>query len=125
MRDDLAGDDLVGDDDAHRAGDAPGDGTAGAAGAGEDAVRLTAWVHGDVQGVGFRWATRVRALELGLVGYARNYADGRVLVTAEGPGEAVESLRAWLRSAGTPGTVTTVVDSLSEARGGYSGFDRR
>ncbi|MDN5758031.1 MAG: acylphosphatase, partial [Tomitella sp.] len=31
-------------------------------------VRLTAWVHGSVQGVGFRWWTRSRALELGLVG---------------------------------------------------------
>ncbi|MEO6703969.1 MAG: acylphosphatase, partial [Jatrophihabitantaceae bacterium] len=31
-------------------------------------VRLTAWVHGQVQGVGFRWWTRSRALELGLTG---------------------------------------------------------
>ena len=103
MRDDLAGDD--------RGGDAL---------AGDDLVG-----DDDAHRAGVRWATRVRALELGLVGYARNYADGRVLVTAEGPGEAVEALRAWLRSAGTPGTVTTVVDSLSAARGGYSGFDRR
>ena len=29
-------------------------------------VRLIAWVHGHVQGVGFRWWTRSRALELGL-----------------------------------------------------------
>ena len=33
-------------------------------------VRLTAWVHGHVQGVGFRWWTRSRALELGLTGFA-------------------------------------------------------
>jgi len=33
-----------------------------------DAVRMTAWVHGFVQGVGFRWWTRSQALELGLVG---------------------------------------------------------
>ena len=32
-----------------------------------------------MQGVGFRWWTRARALELGLVGYASNQADGRVL----------------------------------------------
>ncbi len=47
--------------------------------------RLTAWVHGRVQGVGFRWFTRARALELGLVGHATNHQDGRVLVIAEGP----------------------------------------
>ena len=51
----------------------------------EDDVRLTAWVHGRVQGVGFRWWTRCRALELGLTGYAANQADGRVLVVAQGP----------------------------------------
>ena len=48
-------------------------------------ARLTAWVHGRVQGVGFRWWTRCRALELGLTGYAANQADGRVLVVAQGP----------------------------------------
>ena len=38
-------------------------------------ARLTAWVHGCVQGVGFRWWTRSRALELGLTGYASNRPD--------------------------------------------------
>ena len=47
-------------------------------------VRLTAWVHGYVQGVGFRWWTRSRARELGLTGYAKNQNDGRVLVVAQG-----------------------------------------
>ena len=47
-------------------------------------TRLTAWVHGYVQGVGFRGWTRSRALELGLTGYAANQADGRVLVVAQG-----------------------------------------
>ncbi len=58
----------------------------------EPDVRLTAWVHGRVQGVGFRWWTRSRALELGLTGYAANQADGRVLVVAQGPREAGEKL---------------------------------
>ena len=57
-------------------------------------VRLTAWVHGDVQGVGFRWWTRCRALERGLTGYAANQADGRVLVVAQGTREAGEKLLA-------------------------------
>ena len=38
---------------------------------GDSDVRLTAWVHGYVQGVGFRWWTRSRALELGLTGFVR------------------------------------------------------
>jgi acylphosphatase len=55
-------------------------------------VRLTAWVHGRVQGVGFRWWTRSRALELGLTGYAANQRDGRVLVVAQGPRESCDKL---------------------------------
>ncbi|MCW2602638.1 MAG: acylphosphatase [Pseudonocardiales bacterium] len=45
---------------------------------------MTAFVRGDVQGVGFRWWTRARALELGLRGSARNLADGRVEVVMQG-----------------------------------------
>jgi len=49
----------------------------------EQTVRLTAWVRGRVQGVGFRWWVRSRALELGLAGSATNLRDGRVEVVAE------------------------------------------
>lgn len=45
-------------------------------------ARATFFVRGRVQGVGFRWWTRSRALELGLVGHARNMDDGRVEVVA-------------------------------------------
>ena len=51
----------------------------------ETPQRLTAWVHGRVQGVGFRWWTRARALELGLVGHATNHPDGRVLASGGAP----------------------------------------
>lgn len=88
-------------------------------------VRLTAWVHGRVQGVGFRWWTRSRALELGLVGSASNHADGRVLVVAEGEREAGEQLLAALRGPGTPGRVDTVVETWDAARGGLTGFVER
>jgi acylphosphatase len=49
-----------------------------------------------VQGVYFRASTRDRARELGLTGYARNLADGRVEVLACGSVVAVEQLCAWL-----------------------------
>lgn len=88
-------------------------------------VRLTAHVHGHVQGVGFRWWTRSRALELGLVGYAANQADGRVLVVAEGPRASTEALLAALRSGTTPGRVDTVVENFSAARGDLHGFAER
>jgi len=58
----------------------------------EGPVRLTIWVTGRVQGVGFRWWTRCRALELGLSGSAGNLSDGRVEVVAEGPRHRCEAL---------------------------------
>ncbi|MFD6463946.1 acylphosphatase [Streptomyces roseolus] len=90
-----------------------------------DAVRLSAWVHGTVQGVGFRWWTRSRALELGLTGYARNARDGRVHVIAEGSRAAGEKLLGLLRSGDSPGRVTLVVESWEPARGDMSGFEER
>jgi acylphosphatase len=91
----------------------------------EETVRLTACVRGHVQGVGFRWWVRARALELGLVGAASNLADGRVEVVAEGPRAACERLLGLLRSPGTPGRVTGVVERWGQPRGGTDSFVER
>lgn len=85
-------------------------------------IRLNAWVHGSVQGVGFRWWTRSRALELGLLGQARNLADGRVAVTAEGDRPSCERLLELLSGGGTPGRVDDVAIQWGEATGAFRGF---
>jgi len=54
-------------------------------------------VFGRVQGVGFRYFTRQRAMELGLRGRASNLADGSVEVFAVGESSDVEQLIQWLR----------------------------
>jgi acylphosphatase len=88
-------------------------------------ARLTAWVRGRVQGVGFRWWARARALELGLVGSATNLEDGRVEVVAEGPRPACEALLAALRGPSAPGRVSGVTERWSDPRGGLTGFVER
>jgi acylphosphatase len=92
-----------------------------------DDVRLTAWVRGRVQGVGFRWWVRSRALELGLVGHATNTDDGRVQVVAEGSRQACESLLATLQSPlrDRPGRVDTVIERWSDPVSGLDGFVER
>ena len=85
---------------------------------------MTAWVHGRVQGVGFRWWTRSQALMLGLAGHAANLADGRVEIVAEGPREACERLLAALRSGSTPGYVKLVTERFDDVRG-VTGFVER
>lgn len=91
-------------------------------------TRLTAHVHGHVQGVGFRWWTRSRALELGLSGYAKNLADGRVEVVAEGDEGSVDKLKKLLEeqpsTANRPGRVESVQAQYGEARGA-EGFEER
>ena len=88
-------------------------------------VRLTAWVRGRVQGVGFRWWTRSRALELGLTGYVANRLDGRVLVVAQGPRDACEKLLRLLQGGATPGRVDNVVADWSPPRDQFDGFVER
>jgi len=88
---------------------------------------MTAHVHGKVQGVGFRWWTRSRALELGLAGYARNLADGRVEVVAEGDGASVDKLLELLReptSTNRPGRVDHVQVQYTDPKGA-EGFEER
>ncbi|MBB1243267.1 acylphosphatase [Streptomyces durbertensis] len=93
---------------------------------GADVVRLTAWVRGRVQGVGFRWFTRANALRIGgLAGFARNLDDGRVQVVAEGDRAGCAELLDWLRHGDTPGRVDGVTEIWSVPRGGYEGFDMR
>lgn len=91
----------------------------------DPSARVTAWVRGRVQGVGFRWWTRARALELGLVGSATNLEDGRVEVVAEGPRGACEQLLARLRGPGTPGRVTGVTERWSPPRADLTSFTER
>lgn len=63
-------------------------------------VCTLAWVHGMVQGVGFRYSTQREAQRLGVTGYARNMDDGSVEVLACGEEPLVEQLVDWLKAGG-------------------------
>lgn len=91
-------------------------------------TRLIAFVHGHVQGVGFRWWTKSQALELGLTGSATNLTDGRVYVVAEGERAACAELLSRLKESRSkhrrPGNVATVVEQWAECKG-ETGFVER
>jgi acylphosphatase len=91
----------------------------------EQAMRLTAWVEGLVQGVGFRYWVQRKAADLGLAGSATNLADGTVEVVAEGSDCACRRLLAELEGGGTPGRVTRVTQRWEAPHGGLSGFVAR
>lgn len=53
-------------------------------------------VEGRVQGVFYRAATVAQAERLGLAGWVKNLADGRVEVVAAGEPDAIAALVQWL-----------------------------
>lgn len=67
-----------------------------------------AYVSGRVQGVTFRQSCRQTARALGLVGWVRNLADGRVEVWAQGEPDACDQLVDWLWSGPAGASVTGV-----------------
>ena len=74
-------------------------------------ILLKAKIHGDVQGVGFRFEAARYARELHLAGFARNERDGTVYVEAQGVRENVESFLHWLEHHGPPLAKVTKVEA--------------
>jgi acylphosphatase len=73
-----------------------------------------AFVSGRVQGVFYRATAAREARSLGLAGYARNLADGRVEVLACGAEPSVDTFLRWLW-VGSSASRVTGVEVLSVA----------
>ncbi|HYF16496.1 MAG TPA: acylphosphatase [Ramlibacter sp.] len=89
-----------------------------------DTTTLRVQVRGRVQGVGYRYSTVRQASALGLAGWVRNRADGSVEALLQGPADAVERMREWMRHQ-VPGARVDemVVEEL--AAEGLQGFEQR
>ncbi len=83
----------------------------------EAAFRVT----GRVQGVGFRWWTRLQARQLEVEGTVRNAADGSVEVQARGEAAALDELRRRL-SSGPPAALVESVEPIPFDYAGTGGF---
>ncbi len=71
-------------------------------------------VLGQVQGVGFRAAARAEARRLRLTGFARNEADGSVMMEVEGDADAVKTFIAWCHRGPSGASVSQVDVEASE-----------
>ncbi len=78
--------------------------------------RVHIMVSGRVQGVWFRGSTARVASALGLVGWARNLADGRVEIRAQGPSGKLDEFIAWCRI-GPPRASVETIEVREEAPG--------
>ena len=74
------------------------------------AARLRILVEGRVQGVGFRWFVRQEARRLGLAGWVRNLADGRVEMAVAGEEGAVRRLLEHVRVGPDAAAVTALAE---------------
>jgi acylphosphatase len=79
-----------------------------------------------VQGIGFRDALRSEALRLGVTGWVRNLADGRVESVAQGKPADVAALLEWARRGPPPARVEQIECSppAAEHDRPYARFER-
>lgn len=77
--------------------------------------------EGEVQGVGFRYAARGIANQLGVAGGVENLTDGSVQLIAEGPEDALKRLLLQIRTSRLGPYISNEQIVWSEAQG-LSGF---
>jgi len=79
-------------------------------------------VSGHVQGVLYRAGTQQTAQQLGLTGWVRNLADGRVELVACGEPAALVEFEAWLRQGPRHARVenVTVSETPLQTHNGFS-----
>jgi acylphosphatase len=90
----------------------------------DDRVRAHVHVSGKVQGVYYRANTREKAREVGVDGWVRNLADGRVEAVFEGSERDVQAMLEWCHT-GSPAAQVDDVAADFEDPQGESGFEVR
>jgi acylphosphatase len=65
-------------------------------------------VHGDVQGVSYRYFAKKEAKKLGLVGWAKNEHDGTVSIFVQGDPENIQHFVDWCKEGSPMATVEDI-----------------
>ncbi|CAG0953164.1 acylphosphatase [Methanosarcinales archaeon] len=85
-------------------------------------TRVHVFISGKVQGVFFRSGTRDMAKKLGLYGWVRNLADGRVEAVFEGKKDAIEKMLEWCKVGPEYARVTGIEVIWEEFKGDFKEF---
>jgi acylphosphatase len=85
--------------------------------------RLQVFYSGRVQGVGFRYSTRVVACGFEVTGTVRNLSDGRVELVAEGERAELEAFRRAIQDSEVGRFVRQEETAWSAAKNEFRGFE--
>ena len=85
-------------------------------------TRVHVFISGKVQGVFFRSSTKDMAKNLGLFGWVRNLADGRVEAVFEGKKDAIEKMLEWCKAGPEYARVTGIEVIWEEFKGDFKEF---
>ncbi len=88
-------------------------------------IRAGVIITGLVQGVNFRWNTRLNAERLNVNGWVKNLPDGSVEGCFEGEENDVNALIAWCGTGPDSARVDHVAVRKEEYRGEFDGFGMR
>ncbi|MDQ3018396.1 MAG: acylphosphatase [bacterium] len=79
-------------------------------------------IKGKVQGVGFRFCTIEKALELGLTGIVKNYSKDEVHIEVEGEVEKLQPFLKWCHRGPEGATIEKVDFASTEELQNYPDF---
>ncbi|MDQ3770928.1 MAG: acylphosphatase [Actinomycetota bacterium] len=74
----------------------------------EDRTRVHVFVHGDIEGTGFKEAIHQKATDQGVVGWVKELSDGRIEAVIEGPRDPVYRVVGLCRAGPRGATVSGV-----------------
>lgn len=72
-------------------------------------IQISTVVHGKVQGVAFRYYTKLQAESLGITGTVTNRSDGTVAIDAIGESNTIDSFVEWLHHGSPASEVKSVI----------------
>lgn len=89
----------------------------------ENRARVHIFVSGRVQGVRFRESAYKIAQKLGVFGWVKNLADGRVEMVSEGNKENIQKLAIWAKKGPIFAKVNNIEVFWEEDRGEFNNFE--
>ena len=87
----------------------------------ESELRLDLIIEGRVQGVGYRYFTKMKADSLCIRGSVKNMSDGTVFVTAQGEKKAMDNFVGWCYK-GPPGALVRNIEKIQGKTEEFSEF---